>query len=340
MSLSIAVIGAGVAGLSCAKALAEAGASITVFEAHDTPGGRATTRKTELGTFDYGAQYFTARAPEFRRELEHWQALGIVLPWKARVVQLADGVRPVQKAEDPVRYVGVPGMSALAAHLAKGLDVRLDQRIRRIEQLGHGTESRWALKRQADPLDPASIEITEGLFAAVVIALPAPEALGFLEAAPELLVQVRRVQMDPCWSLMLAFSEPLPLGYDAAFVDSKRLAWIARDSAKPERRSGERWVAHAPGAWSREHFSDDPDDVRAKLVRAFGLATGASIAPVHAVVHRWQHSAPTEPLAVGALWDERVAIGVCGDWCSGARLEGAWSSGQALAKRIRSGAGK
>ncbi|MDQ6881692.1 MAG: NAD(P)/FAD-dependent oxidoreductase, partial [Pseudomonadota bacterium] len=55
----IAVVGAGVAGLSCARTLAQAGAKVTVFEQAAQVGGRMTSCDTAFGTFDHGAQYFT-----------------------------------------------------------------------------------------------------------------------------------------------------------------------------------------------------------------------------------------------------------------------------------------
>ena len=36
----------------------------------------------------------------------------------------------------------------------------------------------------------------------------------------------------------------------------------------------------------------------------------------------------------GALWDDGLRIGVCGDWLSGPRGENAFLSGLALARRI------
>ncbi len=39
------------------------------------------------------------------------------------------------------------------------------------------------------------------------------------------------------------------------------------------------------------------------------------------------------------LFDPDLAIGACGDWCGGPRVEGAFLSGLALAERILSRAG-
>ena len=36
-----------------------------------------------------------------------------------------------------------------------------------------------------------------------------------------------------------------------------------------------------------------------------------------ASVHRWLYSLVPAPLAVGALWDAELGLGLCGDWCRG-----------------------
>ena len=49
--------------------------------------------------------------------------------------------------------------------------------------------------------------------------------------------------------------------------------------------------------------------------------------------HRWRY-AKCEKNDAGALWDAGLRIGVCGDWLSGPRVENAFLSGLALARRI------
>lgn len=63
--LDVAIVGAGMAGLSCARALVEAGLKVAVFDKARGAGGRMATRRGELASFDHGAQYFTARSPDF-----------------------------------------------------------------------------------------------------------------------------------------------------------------------------------------------------------------------------------------------------------------------------------
>ena len=69
-TLPVAIIGAGLAGLSCAQALVQAGYQVHVFDKSRGPSGRMSTRRAEdhAGPWqcDRGAQYFTARDATFR----------------------------------------------------------------------------------------------------------------------------------------------------------------------------------------------------------------------------------------------------------------------------------
>ena len=61
---TIAVIGAGMAGITAARTLVQAGFKVSVFEKSHGPGGRMATRSTPYGSFDHGVQYSTVRDPQ------------------------------------------------------------------------------------------------------------------------------------------------------------------------------------------------------------------------------------------------------------------------------------
>eukprot|EP01031_Cornospumella_fuschlensis_P052994 gene52994-64738_t len=69
MTLNIAIIGAGIAGITAARTLAQAGHHVHVFEKSRGAGGRMSTRLSNFGTFDHGAQYFTVRDARFAQAL-------------------------------------------------------------------------------------------------------------------------------------------------------------------------------------------------------------------------------------------------------------------------------
>jgi len=75
-----AVVGAGVAGLACARALAAQGKRVTVFERSAAIGGRLGCLPTNGGDFDAGAQYLTVQSEAFADEVRLWVGLTCCAP--------------------------------------------------------------------------------------------------------------------------------------------------------------------------------------------------------------------------------------------------------------------
>ena len=125
----VAVIGAGMSGLICARTLFSYGMQVAVFEKSRGFGGRMATRRTAEGpTFDHGAQYFTVRDERFERCVRSWQQDGIVAHWGGKIGVLTNGDLEWQPKTTP-RFVGVPGMNAVCRHLAADLKTQFRTRV-------------------------------------------------------------------------------------------------------------------------------------------------------------------------------------------------------------------
>ena len=84
--INIAIIGAGLAGLTAANILKN-NANITLFEKSRGVGGRIATRRSEPYFFDHGAQFFKARSAEFKDFINPMIKQGIIQTWNARFVE-------------------------------------------------------------------------------------------------------------------------------------------------------------------------------------------------------------------------------------------------------------
>jgi hypothetical protein len=51
-------------------------------------------------------------------------------------------------------------------------------------------------------------------------------------------------------------------------------------------------------------------------------------------VHRWRYAKTLQPLGQSHLWDAKIGLGACGDWCLGHRVEDAFISGLSLALAV------
>ncbi len=338
---NIAVVGAGMTGIACARTLAQAGHQVTVFDKSPGAGGRMATRRSPFGTFDHGAQYFTVRDPRFARALE--TAPGLCRAWSASTVRVLDTFGLVAAAGLPARephWVPVPGMNALVRHWAAPLaDAGRAEWQTRVTQIERDALAprRWQLRTEGAE---GARHVYSG-FDQVALALPNPQALALLQdsaLAPRLAAQIAKVQVAPCWTLMIAFPQASQPGithlgpqWNAARSTHHRIAWLARESSKPGRDPVERWTVQASAAWSLEHLEDDPARVQAKLLKAFSEITGIRAEPAHAQVHRWRYAQTATPLGKTHLWDASLGVGAAGDWCIGHRVEDAFVSGLELA---------
>ncbi len=316
-SKRIAVIGAGMAGLSCARLLHAGEADVALFDKARRPGGRLATRRVEALRFDHGAQYATARGAAFQ----------------AFLAGAGERVAAWDPASARPRWVGLPGMSALAQAAAQGgIGTLLPLRqVTFIERVRVG----WLVHHQdARAVRPGTVGRggeAAGPFDRIVLALPAPQAAPLLAAAGHALaVAVAAVVMEPCWAVMLAYAERQQ-GADTRTLDGP-LRWIARDSSRPGRAGlPDCWVAHGGPAWSAAHLEREPDAVLAELHAAFIAATGIDAAPIYRAAHRWRHARTERPVGQACLSDPSAGLVVCGDWCLGVRVEDAFESGRAAA---------
>jgi predicted NAD/FAD-dependent oxidoreductase len=313
----IGVIGAGMAGLSCATRLAEHGLSVTVFDKGRGPGGRMAARRAEVGgqvvSFDHGTQAFVAESSQFQSAVDYWQCNGHADRWPAA----GEGA-----------YVGVPGMNGPLRAMAEPLAVRWGDRAEQVIQ----TDGGWLVQTPAG----------EHEFSDLAIAVPAEQAAVLLnEVAPTLAEIAGKIQSDPCWTIMVSFADHLPVHADCleAADSTALIRWAARNSAKPQRSGIENWVIQAGADYSRSILELEADVAAAQILESFFNQNEiAPVQPMHLVAHRWRYAFPVisdqqTPDEI-ARWDAQMRVGVCGDYLSAPNVEGAWLSGRALADHI------
>ena len=336
-----AVVGAGMAGVACARTLVQAGHDVTVFEKTQRPGGRMATLETPYGSFDAEAQYFTVRDDRFHQVLD--TVPDMVRPWSASAVRILDAAGRVAAASAPPtepHWVASPGMESLVTCWAEPLDqagrLHVGTRVTRIER-DPLNAALWQLKTSAEN---GATQVHAG-FDAVLLAQPAEHAAALLRASAldaGLAGAVADVRTAPCWTLFLAFPQAVRPGlttlgpqWNAARSTHHRVAWLARESSKPRRTGVERWTVQASPEWSREHLHDDAERVKGKLLKAFAEITGVRAQPGYAHTVCWEQAQTIEPLGCSHVWNEQEALGLCGDWCLGHRVEDAFISGLELA---------
>ena len=328
----VAVIGAGLSGASCARALSEAGLDVHLFDKSRGVGGRLATRRLDWvdsqgqkhsTRLDHGAVGFEARTPAFQALVADAVESGLLAPWQPRWA--ADGL---SGADLLPLYVPMPDMPALCRCLADGVPLTpafaVDSLLR--------TPAGWTLSAGSD--------LHEQAFDAVLLALPPAQAAPLLSPhRADWARQASVTAMLPGWTLMGVADEPAqPLQWQAARPATGPLAWVIRQESRPGRKTvagQSHWVVHARSAWSRQHLEQSASWVQAELLAALEHCLGQALQWQHVQVHRWRYAQcqPHKRLPMessNSWWDAELGLGVCGDFLGGAGAEGAWLSAQAL----------
>jgi predicted NAD/FAD-dependent oxidoreductase len=308
--MRIGIVGAGMAGLSCADALSRRDHEVILFDKARGPGGRMSTRRLECAagtmSFDHGAQYFTVRDREFSRLVADWSRRTVAAPWP-------------EAGEDA--WVGLPGMNAVIRDMASQHRVEYDFLVK---GLSHEHGAWWISGEQG----------VQGPFEAVVIATPSEQAAPMLALHDFALARTAlEARSQPCWTAMFAFARRIP--YPSNILkDAGPIAWAARNNAKPDRDATECWVVQANPYWSRELLEEDPARIETALLLALQNSVGATLPEtLCSAAHRWRY-ALSSGSDTRALWNANIRLGVCGDWLIGPRVECAWLSGKELGEMI------
>lgn len=317
----IAIIGAGMAGLACARRLHCAGMTVELFDKAARAGGRMASRALSLahGTtmLDHGAQYFTARDPDFRTLCNEALTAGVIEPWTAALRDERNAVQVVDEQE--ARYRGYPDMNALPRWLAQGLALQCRAEVREL----HRGSAGW------------SLQFTDGRaeagFAAVVVTLPAEQTAVLLKnISPLLATQARSAHSAPCWAGLFGFAHAArwPAWQALRLPEHHCLGWLARS------RDGRALIAHATPQWTRAHLEQAPDIVQAALLAAVHECAPDLGTPEFATVHRWRYALVERAADAPYGFDPAMRLAVCGDWLLGPRVEFAWMSGNALGAHL------
>lgn len=320
---TVAIVGAGLAGLVCAHLLKRAGLAVTVFDKGRYPGGRLASRSRDEHCFDYGAQYFTVHTTQFKEFLSPYMLSGALEKWNGRFGQAVNGT-VVEESDRRERYVGMPFMRSIADSLAADIDCKMSHRVSKLRKSDAGS---WSLSGNVENLEKPE-QFVSNEYDFVVLNMPPPQAAQLHPSQ-----EIKSVVMRPCVALLLTFDERVDLDWDGITLNDEVISWVARDSSKPGRPSGERWVFHASPEWSEKNFEINSDEIQRQMLERFASFFRVSLPSLtYSNLHKWRFARTMSPFGDECIYDSTASVVYCGDWCLGARVEGAYLSGSAAAR--------
>lgn len=306
MTVDVTVVGGGISGLACARAVRDAGGSVRVIDRGRRPGGRLSSRTIDGRAVDLGASYFVVGDDaRFARVAADWEARGVARAWTDTFSAIgADG--SVTRKTGPLRWAAPGGSRALVLDLADDVDVE------------SGREVTHAAPFRVDGLDAGE----------VVLAMPEPQARRLTDGIP-----VAPQEWEPVIAVVLRWDERRwPADLHGAFVNGDpEVAFLADDGDR--RGDGAPvLVVHTTGAAARRYL-DDPDAAIPPVVAATRRLLGIDVEPASAVAHRWTFARPTR--TTGEPFFRSPGLSLCGDaWGESAAVRTAWASGDALGRTL------
>lgn len=321
----IAIIGAGIAGLTAAHQIA-ALHDICLFERADKAGGRMASRTAGVFVFDHGAQFFTAKSGAFQRFLVPHINNGALARWDATFAEFSGPEITSRRQWDAdfPHYVGVPDMNALPQALAAPLNIRYDCNIEYIHR--HGNI--WQLFAKEQLI---------GEFDWVISTLPAKQSVSLFEKHSTILGKLPDNLMRPCYALMLGFDNPQDLDWQAAHVKQADISWISVNSSKPGRSASFSMLVLATNAWTRSNFQLDLSSAGEHLLSEVERIADINRQDLlHHDTKLWTYVNLPRQTAAKAYIDKAQQLAACGDWCIQGRVEAAFTSANWLAQKLNS----
>ena len=341
---TVAVVGAGLAGLACGKALQASGKTVIWLEKSRGVGGRLATRRLSGSWVDHGVRYW---APSGLQTLSQ-QLLndGILHPWSAQGFVWQGEL----KQSSRVVYCADRGLNAIAKYLAQGCDIRRQHRVTTLTK----TESGWQLMAHSPE---GAVQIETDM---VVLAIPAPQVMPLLEPLDKLAThRLQSVEYDACLSLMLTYDtlpEARPLNHFEGWyvlAEDAVLSWLSLDSSKPNAKPAsiktgllqtqpsfaaqylQQLDSLPPNAAAVETLLQET--IAAMLTAAATIVPGLQ-QPQSSRLHRWRYSTVKQPYPRTMLTTQWPSLVCCGDWCCPEELTGlaaAYASGLAAAASLK-----
>ena len=333
--IDVAIVGAGIAGLTAASALVATGRQVVVLEKSRGVGGRMATRRIGKAVCDHGAQQFAVKGRAFGRLVAEAESAGLVDSWCRLFPAAKTSQGPVTTPLDEAghaRWRGVRGMTALPKHLAASFSdsVRTQTRVTAISN----EAGRVCLVDEKGCILSAS---------AAIVSAPVPQAIDLFKAGglmpplvdPAAWELLSSITYEPCFSLMLVLDRPSLLPEPGGLqVETGPVAWIT-DNQQKGISPVPSLTIQARGDFSRKYFDDDPDEVTRLLTSqaAAWIDGDPATVVIDSSLQRWKFAFPETVLKTPLVpLSTSPAVVCCGDAFGGGCVENAASSGLAVAR--------
>jgi renalase len=334
----IGIIGAGIAGLTAGKLLANQGHEVIVLEKSRGFGGRLATRYTgqeNKERIDHGTGYLSAKSDTFKTFISELQSKGILSYWDNSLSLCnTDGfyeTHPSKEVSD--MFVAPEGMNTIGRYLGRTLDVKLNSQVSGITVVSKGGFKKrpWIINF----LDTSVLELD-----ALIIATPSIQALGLLHTAQDETVirymnsVVAKVEYESTIAVMAGFGKRDIPSWKGVICQNDVIKWVSNENSK--RAFNElTLVAHTTHDFAKAHKNASDEVVINTVLSEVATFAGPwAKNPEWSLRHFWLYNRCVQPLSMPYLesGDTDAPLALIGDYFNGTDAESAYLSGLALAE--------
>lgn len=310
MSRKVIIIGAGAAGLTCAKRLIENGFEVSIFDKSRGLGGRMASRRIKNGGFNHGA----SRIPNFRNQKsvpEHLKKL-LETAFEKKIL-----------IEQGNAFTAFASMKTFTSYLSEGIDVQKYSELISVTRVDAGIELQ---------LNNASkVQVNEAF---LIFAIPQPQLLALLQNDfPEIFILIQAAKMRASVAGLFAFDKKILL--NQSFLENERIYCFHENSRIGQHFMLDCWTIHSKNSYGKKLGHLDKAKIKEHLFEDFEqLASNNLPQPIYAEGHRWRYGFTKKALNKNFIFHRQNKIGICGDWCRGDNVLDALISGTLLADKI------
>lgn len=334
--MKIAIIGAGVAGLTAGRELVKGGHEVVVFEKSKGYGGRLSTRyagKNHETKVDHGLPYIELSSEKFTPFVKELGEQGIIEPWIGPFTSYnsKDGIVKELKPSKK-RFIAPKGMNEVGRFLARHVDVRTETKVGGLTHIGQDRTKKktWMLNFISSAVESAD---------AVIIATPSKQAYAVLNttideiATLKIVREIDEVEYNPSFSFMVGYGDIDAPDWAMLEAEHPVISSIINEKLKRGGNQESSFVVHTTSEFSKECENGNRELVEEKITDALSEVLGGWAAvPNWKQLHFWRYSMVINPLPYPFMEviGNDTPIAVIGGYMNGNSLEAAYLSGKAI----------
>lgn len=298
--MNIAIIGAGLSGTNIYNLLKKDGNDVKLFEKARGSGGRCSTRYVDDKLIDHGTPYFQAEDKEFINFCEQKVKEDIL----------------VKKDNS---YYPLKGMNKLCSSLLDKDDFYKNTKIVSCKNI----DNKWHLSDENG--------ISYHPFDKLIITIPTPQILDLNIELPFSIAEKLKTVTYESIATLLIYSCTFQNIMNPKLLNDSSFKKIVDNSLKYDYENFSSYVLHLNPTICKEKNLTNKDDIKEYIEnKVYEILNLKLEDDFHTMPHFWKYANVVKSIDDKYIYDEKLSLGICGDFFKGDNLESSYLSSKRL----------